>query len=1108
MHTARLLIAFLVTVAPQSALASQADVLQEPWQQPYQDADASGTHVIGYWSFDGPDPLADKSGHGHNAVIEGASIDTNGKFDSCLRSARGWPIADKPHRIRIPNAPGLSPAGAFSLEMWINADAELTGYPESILVDKKYVADTDYQLSLGRAQKDGKRQFQAVLGFGNHSVTWLSSSLRIEPGTWYHVAFTYNGKGLGQFFVNGHLCGVRQEDGVAGMQPGTHILSIGDRIGSYFHGFPGRIDQVRLTEGAREFGPMRVERVSDRTCFRRMEPNVSMRFRLTNLQRTPTQPLALRWQLEDVATGPAPIGPLEPGASSIMVYQLDTRLRPDTYHLGLRIGAEDGTPDALEQTFPFQIVPRMRPDQFPVVMWGAGPSEIDRLKQIGFTHALGIGADYDRIWKAGQPTQAADDNRVRSTRAALDRALSEGVSFAASLAPGASLRNQMQFQRVNRDQKPQSGRPDICGLFPEIREFCFNVGASVAQTYGDLPAFNAALLHTEVRDAAQPCFHPQDFAAYRAATGTDIPIEVTNRWGVDYTKLPAFPENRVVADDNEIYRYYQWYWKFGDGWNHLNSELRRGLDQMERPDFWTWHDPAARVASVYGSGGNVDVISQWTYSYPDPIRIGVATDELLAMARGAAQPQQVMKMTQVIWYRSQTAPMTKPDATSQTPQAKWEREQPDAPFITIAPMHLREAFWTKIARPIKGIMYHGWQSLVPVEGSYGYRYTNPATQVELQRLIHNVIQPLGPTLLHIPSIQSDCAFYASFAAQVFAQRGTYGWGGKWIGDAYQVTMWSGLQPEIVFDETICQHGLDAYKILFMLDCDVITQSIAARIHQFQQRGGIVIGDDHTAPDIKCDIILPVYKRTGQASMDKQQLVQRAVQLREALKLRYVRYIDTDNHNVIPYRRRYQQTDYVFLINDARQYGTYVGQHGLVMEDGLPSRSTVSLTRGKSFVYDLVAHQPLPCGQNDTKIEIPVQLDPCAGRLLMVTPQPINSILLQAPKEVSRGDHTEITIRVVDPRGELIRAIVPVHVTIEKPDARNAEFTGYWTAVNGQVRIPVDVASNDPAGVWTVHAEELASGQTAATYFKVTGDTAPAPLAPTDKGVADPVQPNG
>jgi hypothetical protein len=247
---------------------------------------------------------------------------------------------------------------------------------------------------------------------------------------------------------------------------------------------------------------------------------------------------------------------------------------------------------------------------------------------------------------------------------------------------------------------------------------------------------------------------------------------------VDWKKIEGFPKDRVIPDDDPIYRYYKWYWKQGDGWNGLNTVLHKALKEtVRRKDFWTWHDPAVRVASVFGSGGAVDVISQWTYTYPDPIRIGLATDELLAMASGADHKQDVMKMTQIIWYRSQTAPKPEPGKPAPAYQAAWEREQPDAPFITIPPMHLREAFWTKMARPIKGIMYHGWQSLVPVNAHSGYRFTNPETRHELARLIRTVVRPLGPALKKITEVPSDVAFYECFASQVYARRGTYGWGG-------------------------------------------------------------------------------------------------------------------------------------------------------------------------------------------------------------------------------------------------------------------------------------------------------------------------------------------
>ena len=92
------------------------------------------------------------------------------------------------------------------------------------------------------------------------------------------------------------------------------------------------------------------------------------------------------------------------------------------------------------------------------------------------------------------------------------------------------------------------------------------------------------------------------------------------------------------------------------------------------------------------------------------------------MARG---DQQVMKMTQLIWYRSQTAPKAAKPAGRSSP---WVDQDPDADYITIAPMHLREAFWWKLARPIKGIMYHGWQSLVSTDSTSAYRFTNPSTR--------------------------------------------------------------------------------------------------------------------------------------------------------------------------------------------------------------------------------------------------------------------------------------------------------------------------------------------------------------------------------------------
>ncbi len=1096
------------------AIVSAADPpavpLCEPWQSEYTGEDATGPHVVGLWQFNSGEETKDASGHGHELTFSGAKVNAQGRFGGALESAPGWPVADERHAAVAKPHPDLSPKGPFTIELWIQPKEALNNdYPDSFLIDKKYVADDDYQLILGAADRNGSRILRAVLGFGSESETWHAEPARFESGTWYHVAFTYDGAGEGAFYVNGIPAGRKEVPARKSISPGRHPLSIGDRIGSYYHGFPGLIDQVRLSTGVREFRRAKFERTSDRGVFIRMEPDATVRFTVTNLQRRPLAAATVSIDTDGLAVEQTKIADLAPGAATTVDYPVQTRMRPGEYAIRSQLVAT--APEAFEtrDSFGVQLVARRPPNQFPVLMWGVHggiTEEMDRLKRIGFTHALGFGADYGAIFEAGKPISPSKPETVEANKKMLDLALAENLTVVASLSPGSAMRDRKQFQRVNRNTEPYT--KDICGLFPELQKCCYNVGASVAQAYSPSPAFGAAMVHTEVRDGANCCFHPHDVEAFRKHAGIDIPAEVSAKWGVDYTKLSGFPESRVIPDNHPIYVYYKWYWKTGDGWNGLNSELVRGLKSAAKKDFWTYHDPAARVAKVYGSGGDVDVLSQWTYSYPDPIRIAVATEELLAMAQGKPG-QDVMKMTQIIWYRSQTAPEPKKPEDAVPYKASWEVEQPEAPFITIAPMHLREAFWMKIARPIRGIMYHGWQSLVPCSPPGGYRFTHPQTQHELARLIGQVVRPLGPTLLQVPRMQTDVAFLESFASEMFARRGTYGWSGKWQADAFLVSLWAHLQPEIVYDETVAEKGLEGYRVLIMADCDVLTESVAAKVKQFQAAGGIVIGDERLAPAIKPDVVLTAYERTGKAKEDKAALVALAAELRKKLDASYRPYVDTANPDVIPYTRRYKDTDYLFLVNDHREYGDYVGHHGRVMENGLPSDATVAVRRPAGFVYDLVDGKPVTAREQNGHLLTDAALGPCDGKLYMITSRPIARVAISGPESIERGKSGKCLIGVLDGENKPVDAVVPVEVTIRDAAGGTAEFSGYYGAADGRVEIPLDIAPNDPMGVWQIEARELASGRTAVHYLRVPGAS---PWPPTGKEMpkdaANPVQPRG
>ena len=1103
---------FLIAAVAMCGLANAQDAgprLCEPWDGQYAGEDATGEHVIALWQFMPRAEDRDGSGHGHDFNLDGATISTDGPLGSCLECYPGWPVEDKRHAARVADADALSPKGAFTLEMWIKPKPELEDYPDSFLLDKKYVSDTDYQMILTRPDKTGLRRLRVVLGFGEDSQAYSSQAATYEPGVWRHVAFTYDGAGSGRFFRDGLPWGGASYPERGAISPGDKPLSIGDRLGSYYHGFPGFIDQVRLSNAALEFRRAGFALVSDRTVFVRMEADQSIRLSVTNLQRSSLSGAVVRVSLSGMGEREFRLPEVASAQQHSIAYPLNTSLRPGEYQLTARLEIPGEKRYHSEESFPVIIVPRPLPRRMPVVMWGVySPEnvlrEMDRLKRLGFTHVIGTRADYGKIFEAASPTEAADPEAVEATKRMLNEALANGISIVASLSPGSWLRSKPEFLRVNRDGQPYEERQDICGLFPEISKFCYNVGASVARTYGDFPALDAALLHTEVRGHAQPCFHEHDREAFRRYAGIDIPDEVRIKSGVRYEELPEFPESRVIPDDHPIYQYYRWYWKRGDGWNGLNSALHRGLKSTGREDMWTFHDPAVRVASVYGSGGQVDVISQWTYTYPDPVRIGLATDELLAMAAGADHSQRVMKMTQIIWYRNQTAPpapggsgrpdsgrpgapQPEEDAEAPTHRAAWEQEQPDAPFITIAPMHLREAFWTKIARPITGIMYHGWQSLVPVATPGNYRHTHPQTKHELARLVKEVLEPLGPTLLQVPAASSDVALLESFAAQMFARRGTYGWGRSWLGDVYHILQYAQLPPEIIYDETVMQQSLDRFRVLVMGDCDVITETMADRIEAFQDGGGLIVGDERLALAIKPDMVIELYERTGRADEDKAALLARAAQLRDDLDGRYSGYLDSANPQVITRLRRYGTTDYVFAVNDHREFGEYVGHHGRVMENGLPSATTLTVGRDGGFVYDLVDGCQVPVRRAGPKLRLDLRLGPCEGRVFMMTEQEIAGVHIEGPEEAVAGRAVTYIISVLDGEGLPVDAVVPIRVDIRDPDGRQAEFSGYYGAANGELELRLDIAANDTPGIWQIRARELASRKRAEHYVRVRGE---------------------
>lgn len=1065
-------------------LAIAANPLMETWETGYRGGDATGPHVMAYWKFDGDaaSALRDLSGKGHDLKLEGGGIlSATGRTGGALESFPGFPVQDKRHAAATPHRPDLSPSGAFTLEMWIAPKAEFTDTLRCFLLDKKYVDHTDYQWQLGEADKSGRRRMWVTMGFGAESRTFYSGAARFETGVWRHVAFTYDGAGEGRFFIDGEAAGIHRHKGVAAPVPGTKPLSIGDRLGSNYGGFPGRIDEVRLSRGVLAFEPVALTIASPRRAWERMEVAKPIEVSCTNLRRYPLDHATLRLTWSDGGgTETLTLPNLPSGEKHVVTFPVNTALRPGEYVFRARLELGEPKPFATGRESTFTIAGR-KTERMPVIMWGAGGEEIPRLKAIGFTHFIGMSALTADLWKEKRVMPPGDAEYIKRNRRFLDDALVNGLEVIAGVSPATVLESDPANLRVGRDGKPYP-REDICASIPEFAPFFRNVGAGVTEAYGDHPAFTMALVNTEVRDSSTPSFNAVDIENYRAFSGGDIPSEAGFRGGVEWRKLKDFPENRVIPDEHPILKYYRWFWTVGDGWNGLHTAVHEGLREKARPGFRTFFDPAVRQPSIAGAGGNVDILSHWTYTYPDPLKIGLCADQLFAMAGASGRGQEVMKMTQLIWYRSQTAPISPSSETTAAP-VPWEDHDPDAAYITIAPMHLRQALWSKIARPVRGIMYHGWQSLVPTDSPGAYRYTNPHTQHELKRLIGEIIEPLGPALLKISDTRSEVAYFESFTSQMFARRGGYGSNLGWSADVWLALQHAHVPADLIFEETLLRDGLEGRRFLVMPECDVLTESVVAVIGDWQTKGGKIIADEHLCPGLNADLILPGFKRFKNAETDKAQVLALAARLRKEMgAFGFVRDFDCDNPEIVLRTRTSGEATYLFAINDRREFGSYVGQHGLVMENGLASSGSLRMPDGAAqHVYDLVAGVEIPVQEN----HFPVALGPCDGRLFLMLPRAIGGVSVTAPESAKAGDSVTLTIRCHDDAGRPLNAVLPALLEVRDSNGRLAEGSGYCAIINGSLPVKLDLAPNEDPGVWQITFRELASRRSAGASMRVT-----------------------
>jgi hypothetical protein len=267
---------------------------------------------------------------------------------------------------------------------------------------------------------------------------------------------------------------------------------------------------------------------------------------------------------------------------------------------------------------------------------------------------------------------------------------------------------------------------------------------------------------------------------------------------------------------------------------------------------------------------------------------------------------------------------------------------------------------------------------------------------------------------------------------------------------------------------------------------VLPQGVVTRLLEWQKRGGKIIADEFLCPAIKADVTVPSFKRVKNAAKDKATVLALAQTLPDKMQgLGWKPRITCDNPEIIVRTRRYGDALYVFVVNDQREPGTYVGQHGLVMENGLPSSGKLTLHQDSANIYDLTRRALLvPKRGAEMEMNWQVDLGPGDGRIFMITTKPLLSLTLDAPATATCGNQATVKVTLASSDAAPFKAIVPVEIEILDANGTRSEGSGHYAAQNGVLDVSIDLAPNEDPGTWQIRARELASGMEAVKWLKV------------------------
>lgn len=938
---------------------------------------------------------------------------------------------------------------------------------------------------------------ELYLGFGDRTVCAKGpGSAMLGEGDRVKLRVTYDGYGN----VWWNFGGRESMSRLAATGPITSISNkpcVGDRRSGAYLPFEGALSRVTLTP--EEAVPLTVRQVSP-AAYIRGETDDTLTVEVAALGGETLEGVHLMMEQRTAdgfrATEQTKfIGRLASEKPVRVTLPVEARLKPGRQSFAFTVTYQrKGGQPAGRKTFtiPGLVGPRL-PPQMPVVAWGGGNSPAE-MRELGFTHN-----------NSGSHIDSTNDSPFQ-TWFDLDVALAGGVRRYLNLGDlyVPDMPREAQW-RIDCDGKVLKHSIEVSN--PVIRDYARKVSEYAAEKIGLHPGLGGALICSESRGGSRPSYNTE-MKIFEKETGLPAPKKATPDGSAYRRALKTYADGIVPTDDPD-YIYWMWYRSTGDGWPAYISAFADGYAtvhgryedgsalQKKRP-FFSFHDPVVRWSSVWGSPGTADIASNWIYAEPDPMAVAGPIEQLFDRAQ-AHPGQQVMIMTQLIAYRGTIAPK---EVQVENPP-DWVKRLPDATYPTIPPDAVVEATWSMIAKPVRGIMYHGWGTIMPKNTEKrGYCYTNPETQLALSNVLTTVVRPLGPTLLALGRRTPRVAVVESATASVLGQ----GYGNGWSAPHVALLQRARLDPRVINEAGVLRDGFDGAKVVFLPYCPLLTRALADKLAEFQRKGGILVGDDRTATAVKPDLLMSKIEFEPELKDDHNEAVEernrllnlgtsprhkktvkeyatvqlQAEAIRKALAEKgYVSPVSSSAPDIVTYSRQWKKVPYVFAINDKRTFGDYCGMYGVMMEKGIANEGVVTVAdpkRRTQAVYELSRGGAARFSHRDGKAVVPVRFTTTDGRLYAFLPEEIADVRIETSGKVVRGGTVKVRASVLGKSGEPIPAVLPVEIVVtDEATGRVFDGSGWYAAEDGVAELEMPLNRDEAVSGLLVTVRDRASG---------------------------------